>query len=208
MYSIIKENKVFFIGLIVFLSFGAGLLLNMDKGDMVRFLNHHHHPGGDVFFKYYTWVGDGLCYLLLVLLLFFYRKTYSLLALICFATVGLTVQLLKNFVFYESLRPRGFFENTEQFHLVSGVTIHLTKSFPSGHTATAFSMFCLLALFFHPRWGLLFLILAVLTGISRMYLFQHFLIDVYFGALLGTLMTLGIYYIYQKKQVAKPSIPN
>lgn len=57
-------------------------------------------------------------------------------------------------------------------------------SFPSGHTAAAFA--AAFALFLcHKRAGSAALILAVLKGFSRLYLFVHFPSDVIAGALLG-----------------------
>ena len=57
-------------------------------------------------------------------------------------------------------------------------------SFPSGHTAAAFA--AAFALFLcHKRAGSAALILAVLMGFSRLYLFVHFPSDVIAGALLG-----------------------
>ena len=62
------------------------------------------------------------------------------------------------------------------------------RSFPSGHTSQAFFMATLLALHFHPNaWVmLLFYALALLVGITRMYVGAHYPRDVLAGAILGT----------------------
>jgi membrane-associated phospholipid phosphatase len=63
-------------------------------------------------------------------------------------------------------------------------------SFPSGHTATAFSMFFLLALIYNKKGvGLVCCLLAIIAGFSRMYLLQHFLLDVLAGSILGVAIT-------------------
>lgn len=69
-------------------------------------------------------------------------------------------------------------------------------SFPSGHTgasfAAAFSMF-----FFNKKLGIPAVILAVLIGFSRVYLFVHYPTDVLCGAILGTLMAFCVYKIFR-----------
>ena len=59
--------------------------------------------------------------------------------------------------------------------------------FPSGHTGTAFGLASALSLSF-PQIGFLFYFFAIFTGISRLYLRAHFVLDVLGGALLGTVV--------------------
>ncbi|MBR4546505.1 MAG: phosphatase PAP2 family protein [Paludibacteraceae bacterium] len=49
--------------------------------------------------------------------------------------------------------------------------------------------------------GLICLILAALEGYSRIYLSQHFLLDVTVGMTIGVLTSVGIFYIFLKKNV-------
>ena len=69
----------------------------------------------------------------------------------------------------------------------------MERSFPSGHTSAAFTLFCLVAILL-PRpyryWGVVFFILALLIGYSRIYLAAHFFLDVYVGSIIGTIFTL------------------
>ena len=58
--------------------------------------------------------------------------------------------------------------------------------FPSGHTSAAFSLAAVLAVTF-PQSSSLFYLLAMLTGISRLYFRAHYLTDVLAGALIGVL---------------------
>jgi membrane-associated phospholipid phosphatase len=46
----------------------------------------------------------------------------------------------------------------------------------------------------------LLLILALLTGYSRIYLSQHFLEDVYAGSIIGVSTTFLVYYFVHKKE--------
>jgi membrane-associated phospholipid phosphatase len=66
----------------------------------------------------------------------------------------------------------------------------------------------LLALYFPGRKpGLFFLAVAVLTGYSRIYLSQHFPVDVLAGSLAGVLPSLAVYIFiplpYFEKKIAK-----
>lgn len=58
-------------------------------------------------------------------------------------------------------------------------------SFPSGHTAAAFSLATSFAAAF-PSLSLVLAVLAALVGISRMYVGMHYPSDVIFGAVLGS----------------------
>lgn len=63
--------------------------------------------------------------------------------------------------------------------------------FPSGHTSAAFSLAAVLGITF-PQAGSLFYLVALLTGISRLYFRAHYLIDVLGGALIGVLIGLPL----------------
>jgi|GEM_PF-1715100 undecaprenyl-diphosphatase len=63
--------------------------------------------------------------------------------------------------------------------------------FPSGHTSAAFSLAAVLGITF-PQAGPLFYLVALLTGISRLYFRAHYLIDVSGGALIGVLVGIPL----------------
>ena len=75
-----------------------------------------------------------------------------------------------------------------QLHLVEGVDVHTYSSFPSGHTATAFCFALLISLLVRTRrLALIALLVAALVGYSRIYLSQHYPLDVGAGMLVAVI---------------------
>ncbi len=70
-------------------------------------------------------------------------------------------------------------------------------SFPSGHTLSVFSAATFLSFLF-KKYSPLFFSLALLTGISRVYVGAHFPLDVLGGAAIGILVTWLICYVVRK----------
>ena len=87
-----------------------------------------------------------------------------------------------------------FAELHQALHLVPNVEMFSWNSFPSGHTATGFCMFCLLALYVKNKpVKFFFFIFALLIAYSRMYLSEHFLQDVYAASIIGVSSALFTY---------------
>ena len=106
------------------------------------------------FFKYITYLGDGLAALLVLILLLVIRLDYGLISAIGFTLSALTTQTLKRFVFGEVPRPFLVFKeqiDIGQWHLIDGVEMHQFYSFPSGHTTSIFSICILLSLISKPK---------------------------------------------------------
>jgi membrane-associated phospholipid phosphatase len=171
------------------------VLILTQKGDFLIWLNAHHTGAMDFFFTYWTHLGDGLVFAFLgiLFLLTSYYRTIVLIAAVISQTI--VIQGLKRFVFGDVVRPKRYFENFESFYQVPGVEIHSANSFPSGHTATAFTVAVLLSLMTgSKRVSAVLMIMAILVGISRVYLLQHFFIDIYFGSMIGFLIGSVVYF--------------
>ena len=160
-------------------------LLLLEKGDVVLQVNGSHSPFQDWFFRLVTLAGDGIIFvpLILLALLVSFRHAITL------TTIGvvhcLIIAVLKRVIFSEALRPKNVLPH-ELLHFVSGVNVHGHMSFPSGHTTTAFAVaFYILLVSDKKIWGHISLLLAALIAYSRIYLLQHFYVDVFFGALTG-----------------------
>jgi membrane-associated phospholipid phosphatase len=154
---------------------------------------------------YITDAGDGLTVIVIsvILLLFSYRAAFLLST--SYAITSLVAQALK--YSFDMPRPKVYFEGKlDKAHFVKDLYILTVHSFPSGHTVTAFSAGVVLTyLVKDKRWGLLFLITAIIIGYSRMYLSQHFFEDVLAGSVVGTLVTLlWVSYIDRKQFLNSP----
>lgn len=92
---------------------------------------------------------------------------------------------------YGVARPRPYRSAEYLGEPVRLVNEILTKnSFPSGHTFTAFAIASLIACF-RPKLAVPAYLLALLVGISRIYLAAHFPTDVLVGAIFGTIFVWG-----------------
>lgn len=86
------------------------------------------------------------------------------------------------------------FRAPRPFWLLEGPVVGETSGFglPSGHVSTATVTFTYLAAAFRRRWLTAFAIIwIILMAISRMYLRQHFLIDVIGGVIMGSVVMGG-----------------
>lgn len=88
-------------------------------------------------------------------------------------------------------------------HRVANVEMNDGGSFPSGHSTQAFTMYLLACLLYHKKWllwvGLLY---ALLVGYSRVYLAQHFPIDVAGGigvAIISSWIALGVQVLVERR---------
>lgn len=166
-------------------------------------LAHYIHASGinvsNTFFNAVTQFGDSKYPLIATFLLYLiYRKSDKLFArknLYVFSAVavsGLIVDIIK--VIAGRMRPELLFD-THQYGF-SGFKFESSfYSFPSGHSATAFSFFVALALL-NPKYKLLFLASAILIVLSRIILLQHYLSDVAIGSAIGAFFAYGIYHQY------------
>lgn len=192
MIGLLRQTKAFTVPFFILVGLSSILLLFYNKIEIELWINARNSPLFDIFFKYFTHLGDGVTAAIvsLVLILCNIRKGFIL--LLSYLISGLAIQMLKIHVFPDVLRPIGMIEMTPAIHLVEGVKLWGIQSFPSGHSATAFAVFYCFAAFTNNRnIQILSLTAAVLLAYSRLYLFQHFLNDVVAGAVLGTFTSMA-----------------
>jgi membrane-associated phospholipid phosphatase len=193
--TIIRQNRIYFNCLGLYFFFAGLMVWMQEKGTAVLFFNKNYHPLFNLFFKIITYLGDGLFAVPFIIVLILFRNIFlGIIMTISMLLSLVVIQVLKHYVFPNSPRPARYFPESFKLNFVEGVEIHSQNSFPSGHSAQAFVIFLLLALFTkNKNLGYFYFIMAVMVTISRMYLAQHFLIDTYFGALIATVITLFTY---------------
>jgi len=136
-----------------------------------------------------TYVGYGYVWAALALALIVFGsprdKLNVLLGLATLIVVVAACQALKHLV----ARPRPAFLRHGFHH-----QFLTPSSFPSNHTAVAFAMAYLVARLY-PAWHTLLVLyaLAGLIGLSRVYLREHYPLDVLGGAALGTYLAHGLF---------------
>lgn len=206
--ELLRKNRFFFLPYLLLLLLVGTWQLLYTQEQLMQWVNFRNTLLADQLFPYVTYMGDGAFYVIICLILLGYNRRIGLVALASFALSSLTSLLLKKFVFNDSLRPLKFFEHsTYEYHIIKGLDIYSYNSFPSGHTTTAFAVFSLLA-FLDDRKerGWVFLLLAALTGYSRVYLFQHFVEDVYVGSLIGTITSILVYLLLRQWAMKKKDL--
>lgn len=208
MKSLILSHRVYFGGFLAALVFGAVMLALIGQGEELFFFSGYRTTAGDLIFTYLTRMGEELAYVLFVAVLAFVRFRYVLLL----PTVGLVVTLVSALTksLFAHPRPGAFLGNpdwADRIVLVDGIELYSgMTSFPSGHTMSAFALYTVLALCFRRGWAtdLFFLLIAVLVGLSRIYLVQHFLKDVVMGAAIGVVIGLLIFYMQKTYIPVRP----
>jgi len=201
----LKEKSILFL-LIPFLLGTLFLMIKYGKGPSHLIVNEWHSPMTDVFFKYVTHLGDGAMFALVILILLFVKIRWAFYELFAALMTLIFVFVTKQIIFKGAPRPTNFFENSETLHLVEGVKMHTMNSFPSGHTITAFAIFIVLAIIVKKQYlKIFFTAIAILAGFSRVYLSQHFLEDIFSGALIGVAIALLSCTLVDKLSIFKTS---
>lgn len=167
------------------------------KSDLHLYLNQYHCRFFDVFFKYATYLGDGIMFGAFIIIFFFIKRKMSFVFILGGVLTLLLTHFFKKIIYMGVARPIGFF-GEDKLHLIEGVEMAFLNSFPSGHTMTAFTIFVILCIYFRKCVSqYLWVLLAIIAGVSRVYLSQHFWIDIFAGSLFGILIafiSMGVFF--------------
>lgn len=214
MKKILSARKVYFILYGLFVVVSSISLLLFSKVEIHLYFNSLYTGFGDVVFKYLTHLGDGIALVLVTVLLLALNKRAAMQVALSGIISGIIAQVLKKLVFGPTPRPSRYFENLDiPLRYVDGVELHTVFSFPSGHSTAAFALMTSL-LFIFPKRGLgvFWMLLALLTAYSRIYLSQHFLSDILLGSIIGviTAILINLYLnsssVFSNKKWDKPLI--
>ena len=223
--QLVKNNAVFItLSLILFGVLGLAILC-IPKGELHLLLCDHHTYARDIFYRYYTKIAEYLPYLVCIFVFLFGRAGDAAMSAGCLAGAELTTQIIKHIV-NAPRPLTWFAANMPEIQLpvVEGVKMHHWFSFPSGHTTTFFALAFVLSILATEKikqanpnvqpdgegqaskrlnrilvcsllQAVLF-VLAALGAYSRIYLSQHFALDVFAGMGVGLTFTCLIYALF------------
>ena len=198
-----KENLILWLSFFIIWTIGVTYSFTGSQVETHIELNSFHTPFLDTFFKYITDFGGNLPFILIgIFILFNLRDGFFL--LLGQGICSLITQIFKHTMCHP--RPLTLFNSLgiDLPPTVEGVHIwDALNSFPSGHTSCVFVFFAGIAAILPYRyrfWQIFIILFAFLTGFSRIYLSQHFLADVLFGALIGMISTVITYVIVYYKE--------
>ena len=202
------RNKVviyYLSGLIFFEAVVLTYIFSLDRMGQMSLINSFHSSEADFLFKIIT-SGAEITIPILFLGYLIWKKSDLLKSYVIsyiFSTV--IVQFLKLVVFKDALRPLAYFKGQgHAWHLVQNLMINEYNSMPSGHTSAAWFMCFWISLVAQkPILTVLIIFYAMLVAYSRVYLFQHFPVDTAVGAMIGTGVSLLVYYVNVSKSDLK-----
>lgn len=191
--GLLREHRIFVISYLVFLILAFILQLSIPKAELFLMTNRYYNTTFDEFFKIITMLGDGSTMVLVGLGMLFVKYRYAVITILAYAYSSAVVQIVKR-IFNEP-RPSKFFQGLNPIRTLEGYPIYEWNSFPSGHSASAFTLAVVLTyLLPHKQKHWIILPLAMVTAFSRIYLAQHFFQDVVAGSALGVLLTFQLIY--------------
>ena len=181
-------------------------LLVVPKAELHLALCQPHTRFLDFVIPTFTNLVDWLPYLVVILLLF-YRAGWATFLASNLLLSTLIVQPIKHILC--APRPLTWFaENMPNIRLplVEGVRMNYWLSFPSGHTTTFFVLFFSLSIILYAEnikgkniLSFLCFLCASFGAYTRIYLSQHFALDIFAGILIAVCSTLVLYFFLVKR---------
>lgn len=191
-------NPYFLIPFALWIIVGGVALLAFNKQVLFATFNTHHTGFLDEVMLYVTSLGEGVIGTVIMLILLGRSNLrnwwYFTAAVFCNTIPSLVItQMIKHAI--HAPRPLKYFDGAAWIHFAEKWPRLMDNSFPSGHTCSAFSLFCFLSFLLpqrHRVLGLVFFIMALMVAYSRMYLAAHFFEDVYAGSIIGVIFVILI----------------
>lgn len=173
--------------------------INLWDGNLLMDIQHFViHDGLTPVVKFITHLGDaGQIWIALILLMLCFKKTRRVGVI---AATALIISFVVNNLMLKNLVGR-----IRPYDMFAGVQRLVGKpsdwSFPSGHSAASFVTAVVMFRELPRKYGVPALILAFLIALSRLYVGVHYPLDVFCGALSGTVIALLVCRFYERKDV-------
>jgi membrane-associated phospholipid phosphatase len=207
--AFLRKHPWFYLPFLIWMVLGGVLLLSFTQEQLFFAINARHSDFFDRLMPAISAYGRGDCISIvlisLILIPALRHKWYIITAIVFGILISVPIYFLK--LCYGCPRPISVY-GLERVHTVSWLENLHNNSFPSGHTIGAFGFFLFVSFWLplqHRRWAFVFFLLALLVGVSRLYLGQHFFKDIYYGSLIGvsicTLIYLAGTYYFQPKSL-------
>lgn len=208
--KVLRKNPLFFQLFALIAVAMLFLATFLSKSDCFKALNPVHAPVLAIVFNIFTFLGDGIFIITFAAIIIIRAKRHRRLAyliIISYLLSGVAAQLLKTFI--TAPRPAVFFhEHHINYYLDTFAHSRIGwRSFPSGHSASAFALAAVLSLYTRRKTVCgLSTAVALCTAYSRIYLGHHFLTDVLGGSAIGVLCAVVAFLWYKpiKKIIIKP----
>lgn len=205
MKHFLKNNWYVLVLYLLCIGVSAFFLLNYEKVTIHVYMNQLvGNPFLDSFLYYITYLGDGIVMPFLLLIILAYNLRLGICTTLSFFTAALVTNILKYQFFADVNRPWQVFKWTVNIPLkyVDASDLHIHNSFPSGHATQAFAIFMCLAFFSkRPEFKLLFFAVALFTAFSRVYLSQHWLVDITVGSIIGAISSVVFYFLFIERNI-------
>lgn len=204
-----SENRNFAIAFIITIVSTLCLMIDswiVGKNNFFLLVNADLGIEADYIFSYITYLGDGAVWVVVAILFFIYRRNKFPMLIAAILVSTLITQVTKKYLLPAVPRPIAAIADLGSIHTVAGVEVHAAHSFPSGHTATAFTIYLLACLLIRNKWVIpIGLMYALLVGYSRVYLAQHFPLDIG-GGMLTAVITILVSLFIQKQWELKKTV--
>lgn len=167
--------------------------------EIIKILQKHRSFGLDVFFGVFSYLASFIGFAFVFFIFLYLNKKYALFYMFCYFFIMFINSIIKSLV----SRPRPYQIDNQIINIIGEVG----KSFPSWHmTSITIIMFFLSYYIFKYcktktikiTFIIFTILIEIIVAVSRMYLGQHYISDIFAGVLLATAFIYIITIIYNK----------
>lgn len=170
-----------------------------DTNVLSLIVNHMQNKYLDIFMPLITGLGNiGVIWIVIAIGLIM-DKPYRSIGEVVLITLIISTIIGEGIVKHIVRRARPFSSNS---NIALLITKPISYSFPSGHTLSSFAVSGVLSVYF-TQYRLIFLSIAFLIALSRLYLYLHYPTDIIAGMVFGLLCSKLIFIILEGRYLQK-----